>query len=252
MMAEISSRIFEAVEIASNRQLPGSELMLLTFYSPKVALMSKPGQFVEIGFEGTILPKPVSIHRTYKFGVVELLYQVIGKGTTILSKMQDGQVITVLGPLGNGFNLEAETPYYLVGGGTGIAPMLDIHDKLGDRIHKIFLGARTKSLLPDPDRFPKETNYATDDGTYGIKGTIVDLMSQSLLPQGTILACGPKPMLKALYQRFSGWQMQYSLEAYMACGVGACLGCVVQTKNGYKKVCSDGPVFDAAEVINGL
>lgn len=251
-MAEISSRIFETVEIASNRQLPGSELMLLSFYSPKVALMSKPGQFVEIGFEGTILPKPISIHKTHKFGVVELLYQVIGKGTTILSRMEDGEPITVLGPLGNGFNLEANTPYYLVGGGTGIAPMLDIHDKLGSREHKIFLGARTKTLLPDPDRFPKETSYATDDGTFGFKGTIVDLMSQSLLPQGTILACGPKPMLKALYQRFLGWQMQFSLESYMACGVGACLGCVVQTKNGYKKVCSDGPVFDAQEVIDGL
>lgn len=251
-MAEISSRIFETVDIASNRQLPGSELMLLTFYSPKVALMSKPGQFVEIGFEGTILPKPISIHRTFKYGVVELLYQVVGKGTSILSKMQDGETITVLGPLGNGFSLEPDMPYYLVGGGTGIAPMLDIHDKLGDREHKIFLGARTKSLLPDPGRFPKDTNYATDDGSIGFKGTIVDLMSQSLLPEGTILACGPKPMLKALHQRFVGWPMQFSLESYMACGVGACLGCVVQTKNGYRKVCSDGPVFEASEVIDGL
>ena len=251
-MAEISSRIFEHVEIAGNRQLKGSELMLLSFFSPKIALMAKPGQFVEVGFEGMILPKPISIHRVHKFGVVELLYQVIGKGTKILASLVDGAPITVLGPLGNGFNLEADQPYYLVGGGTGIAPMLDIHDRLGTHEHKIFLGARTKKLLPDPDHFPKETNYATDDGTHGFKGTVVDLMNQSLLPQGTILACGPKPMLKALYQRFTSWKIQFSLESYMACGVGACLGCVVNTKSGYKKVCSDGPVFDASEVIDGL
>jgi dihydroorotate dehydrogenase electron transfer subunit len=251
-MAEISSRIFETVEIASNRQLPNSELMLLSFFCPKVALMSKPGQFVEIGFEGTVLPKPISIHRVHKFGVVELLYQVIGKGTKILASLQDGTPITVLGPLGNGFNLESQGPYYLVGGGTGIAPMLDIHDRIGNKEHKIFLGARTKSLLPDPGRFPKETSYATDDGTFGFKGTIVDLINQSLLPQGTILACGPKPMLRALHERFKGWPMQFSLESYMACGVGACLGCVVNTKSGYKKVCADGPVFDATEVIDGL
>lgn len=251
-MAEKSSRIFEEVDIASNRQLPSSELMLLSFFSPKIALTARPGQFIEVGFEGTILPKPISIHRVHKFGVVELLYQVVGRGTRILASLEGGDRITVLGPLGNGFNLDDNAPYYLVGGGTGIAPMLDLHDRLGDREHSIFLGARNKSLLPDQSRFPAEARYATDDGSFGFKGTIVDLMSQSLIPQGTILACGPKPMLKAIHQRFQGWQMQFSLESYMACGVGACLGCVVATRSGYKKVCTDGPVFDAQEVIDGL
>ncbi len=251
-MAEKSSRIFEEVDIASNRQLPNSELMLLSFFSPKIALTSKPGQFVEVGFEGAILPKPISIHRVHKFGVVELLYQVVGKGTKILASLEDGDKVTVLGPLGNGFNLEADTPYYLVGGGTGIAPMLDLHDKLGDRNHTIFLGARTKNLLPDQSRFPLDTQYATDDGSFGHKGTVIDLMCKNLIPQGTILACGPRPMLKAIHEHFKGWPMQFSLESYMACGVGACLGCVIATKSGYKKVCTDGPVFEAGEVIDGL
>ncbi len=250
-----SSKIFEFVEVAQNRKLPGSQLHLLTFFSPKIALTAKPGQFIELGFTGTVLPKPFSIHRVFDYGVVEILYQVVGPGTQKLSKLSDGDQISVLGPLGKGFVLPKKGPVYLVGGGTGIAPMLFLQDKLKGLLPATFLGARTKDLLPNKERFDKDlTKCSTDDGSNGFFGTVIDLMSQSLLAPGAVLACGPKPMLKALWGFVKNWntQVQFSLESYMACGVGACLGCVIETNEGSKKVCTDGPVFEAKAVADAL
>ena len=246
------SKKFEKLEIISNRKIPKSNFFLLSFFSPHIALTSKPGQFVEIGTSDSILPKPFCIHNTHEFGVVEVLYQVLGPGTEKLSKLAEGTQITTLGPLGRHFDLPSEGLAYLVGGGTGIAPMLFAQKKLKASV--TFLGGKTKDFLA-PSRFnDSSTHYATDDGSLGFKGTVIDLMSSQLLPAAPVYACGPKPMLKALWNYVKNWdvKVQFSLESYMACGVGACLGCVCETKNGYKRVCADGPVFDASEVADGL
>lgn len=245
------SKKLEKLEIVSNRKIPKSNFHLLSFFSPHIALSSKPGQFVEIGLPDSILPKPFCIHNTHEFGVVEVLYQVLGHGTQKLSNMAEGTQITVLGPLGTHFDLPSEGMAYFVGGGTGIAPLLYAQSKMKNST--TFLGGKTKEFLA-PSRFNESTHHATDDGSLGFKGTVIDLMSSQLLPAAPVFACGPKPMLKALWNYVKNWnvKVQFSLEEYMACGVGACLGCVCETKNGYKRVCTDGPVFDASEVADGL
>jgi len=250
-----SKRACEKLQITQNRPATkGSGLMLLSFFSPEIALSAKPGQFIEIGFDGPTLPKPFSIHDAYEYGIVEILYQVVGPGTQKLAGLDDGDEIVVFGPLGKGFDLPEEGPVYLVGGGTGNAPIKFLQKKLAKLSPKTFLGAKTKTLLPPQEMFDENTYLATDDGSAGFKGTVVDLMSGQLLPPGHVFACGPKPMLKGLWKFSKGFEMscQFSLESYMACGVGACLRWVIQTTSGYKKVCSDGPVFNASEVADAL
>lgn len=245
------SKKLEKLEIVSNRKIPKSNFHLLSFFSPHIALSSKPGQFVEIGLPDSILPKPFCIHNTHEFGVVEVLYQVLGPGTQKLSNLAEGTQITALGPLGTHFDLPEDGMAYFVGGGTGIAPLLYARTKVKNST--TFLGGKAKEFLA-PSRFGDSTHYATDDGSLGFKGTVVDLMSSQLLPAAPVFACGPKPMLKVLWNYVKNWnvKVQFSLEAYMACGVGACMGCVCETINGYKRVCTDGPVFDASEVADGL
>ncbi len=247
---------FAKVEIITNCEIPGSELKLLSFFEPTIALTSKPGQFVEIGIPGCALPKPFSIMNTQKFGIVEILYQVVGVGTTILSKMKEGEEITVLGPLGNGFSIDEETENcYLIGGGTGIAPVLFFANYYEDKIKsKLFLGARTKNLLPDTSLLPEGVEISTDDGTLGFSGNVVELMAGKLLAPAPVYSCGPKPMLKSILDFTNTWKtkIEFSLETYMGCGIGGCLGCQIETKSGQKHVCTDGPVFPASEVSDVL
>lgn len=250
-----SKKRFSRIEIASNRNVPGSQLKLLSFFEPSIALSAVAGQFVEIGIPGCVLPKPFSIRNTHKFGLVDILYQVVGKGTATLSEMSEGQEITVLGPLGNGFGIPDEGNIYLIGGGTGIAPILCLADQFdnNDRI-SIFLGARSKDLLPEIQLLPSCAEIATDDGSAGYDGNVIDLMKERLLPQAHVFACGPTPMLKSLWNHVKDWDkdIQFSLEAYMGCGVGACLGCQIETTTGQKHICTDGPVFSAKEVVDAL
>jgi len=248
---EKSKQIFSRVEIVSNIEIPGSKLKLLTFFEPTIALTGLPGQFVELGIPGCILPKPFGIMNTQKFGLVEILYQIVGKGTETLSKMNEGETITVLGPLGNGFTLPDSKNCYLVGGGTGIAPVLFLSNYLKDKIDStLYLGGRSKDFLPGINFLPDNSEIATDDGSAGFYGNVIELMQQKLIPPAPVFACGPKPMLKALWGLVKEWdtQVEFSLEAYMGCGIGACLGCQIQTKSGQKHVCVDGPVFPASEV----
>lgn len=253
---ERSKKKFAKVEIVTNCDIPGSQLKLLSFFEPTIALTSKPGQFVELGIPGCALPKPFSIMNTQKFGIVEILYQVVGHGTETLANMTSGEEITVLGPLGNGFTIDEENETcYLVGGGTGIAPVLFFANYYSEKIDtKLFLGARNQSLLPDVSLLPKNTEISTDDGSLGYKGNIVELMSQKLIPPAPIYSCGPEPMLKSIWNFANTWntKIEFSLETYMGCGVGACLGCQIQTKSGQKHVCIDGPVFPASEVADVL
>ena len=164
-----------------------------------------------------------------------------------------GTKVRVSTPLGNGFASDSAGPCLLVGGGVGVPPLLFLAKKLaaqGMTDVRAVLGFRSEPFLVD--EFPCAAEAATDDGCAGFKGNVVELLEQSELPTGArIFACGPKPMLRAL-ARFAGERelaLQVSLEERMGCGYGACVGCVCKTAKGNRKVCEDGPVFDASEVI---
>jgi dihydroorotate dehydrogenase electron transfer subunit len=236
--------------------------------APQITRQALPGQFITIKFndnEHAFLRRPFSIHKI-KGTDLELLYEVVGSATQIFSKIKAGEYLDVIGPLGNGFSPVLRTPYsILVAGGMGVAPLLFLGEFLAKHatqytVHctQILIGAKTRSQILCEKEFKRlgfDVKIATDDGSRGFKGKVTDLLKDLLRTRysvlGTIFACGPRPMLKeisciALYDNIGA---QISLEEHMACGIGACLGCVVKTKDGFHRVCKDGPVFEAKEII---
>lgn len=246
------------------------DLYRLRFISDPIASQARPGQFVMVRpmkFREPLLPRPFSMHRV-QGKQIELLFKVVGQGTRQLAELKRGDLLEVRGPLGKGFILDKDQEPILVAGGMGVAPLLFLAEfwkgtqKKGARkFPKLFIGARTqKELLcfKEFERAGVEIWAATDDGSFGEKGLVTDLLKKKILepsPGQVLLVCGPTPMLKAV----RSWAVrkripcQLSLEAHMACGLGACLGCVVARKEGpgfvYAKVCQEGPVFDAHEVL---
>jgi dihydroorotate dehydrogenase electron transfer subunit len=249
----------EEVPILEQQKI-GPRHYKLTLSSEYIAQNAVPGQFVEVKVSDLGIPllrRPLSIHRA-SGNSFEILYEVIGPGTILLSQKQKGEKLNVLGPLGKGFKIESDD-LILVAGGLGVAPLRFLADeavKHGKKIHAL-LGAGTKEcVLCEKDLLPISENVkvTTDDGSYGEKGLVTDLLNSVLLSHSlietTIYACGPRAML-AEVARVAGENeipCQVSLEAYMACGIGACLGCAVETLNGYKMACKDGPVFNAEEI----
>lgn len=225
---------------------------------------AKPGQFVMLRFPGQtepILRRPFSIHRYHKDGF-EILYQVKGVFTEKLSNCRPNEVLDVVGPLGNGFSLH-DTPLYVIAGGIGVAPLVFfvenlIHKGFDLRSLEFFLGARTQQDLLLAEFLPKlglKVHISTDDGSAGEKGLILDLVkkrSEVRMPIA-IVACGPEKMLKAvaLFCEEKQIRCEVSMEVYMACGIGACLGCAIRSRihpEKFSHVCQDGPVFDATHI----
>ncbi len=219
-----------------------------------------PGQFNNIfSNDGSkLLPRPISICEIDKAqGTLRVVYRVVGKGTEEFSKLQAGDTVEVLGPLGNGFPLE-EGKAIVVGGGIGVPPMLELAKQLKGSVTAV-MGYRNDDLFL-ADEFidaAADVIIATDDGSVGVHGTVVDAMKENDLTADVIYACGPKPMLRgvAQYALEKGIKCYVSMEERMACGVGACLGCVCQSKEvddhshvKNKRVCKDGPVFLSTEV----
>ncbi len=208
-----------------------------------------PGQFfmVKINeFNYPLLRRPFSVAR---FGeTIDFVYRVVGEGTGILSKKKPGEFIDILGPLGNGFSIDSTRKLILVGGGIGVAPLLYLK-KVIENVYKLKCGAYFGFNRED-EMFIDEGNIATIDGSFGFAGTVVEMVQEQLDENSLIYACGPVPMLKklALLAFEYNCQMQVSLEARMACGIGVCLGCVVETVDGFKRVCVEGPVFDYEEI----
>jgi len=251
------------VKITENSSVaPGYYLMVVD--SGGIAEGALPGQFVMLkanSGSAPLLRRPLGIHRL-KSGRLEFLYQVVGPATEILAQKRSGEFLDILGPLGNGFDLspvlEGRRPI-LVAGGMGVAPLTFLAEKLSKEKPLVLLGARTKSAILCEKEFKAfgcGVLVATDDGSKGFKGFVTDLLANVLLTAGkaqavTVYACGPKPMLKAtgLVAADCGVFAEFSLEAHMACGIGACLGCVVETKSGYKRVCAEGPVFKSNEIV---
>lgn len=244
----------------------------ITLASNYIASHAKPGQFVNVkcaDASDPLLRRPLSIHQIYD-KTFSLLYRVVGKATHLLSQYNVGAEIDVLGPLGNGFNIQPDKQIHvLVGGGIGAAPLLALASKLQSQNPKskknaiyVLLGSGTHGDVLCETEFKNITDQvlvSTDDGSYGKKGLISDVLIDVInnlitthnLPLTTIYSCGPHPMLHAIadiaYQKQI--ECQLSMEAYMACGIGTCLGCVIQTRGGYKKVCDEGPIFDAKEIL---
>jgi dihydroorotate dehydrogenase electron transfer subunit len=213
----------------------------------------KPGQFVNVYLNDSsrLLPRPLAVCDWEK-PFLTLAYMVVGEGTRLLSGCAAGERLRVSTALGNGYRLDAAKSYILVGGSLGAAPLLYAAKALKNNNAEVsaVLGFSDETVLAS--EFPCPTHIATDDGSAGFHGNAVELLRQTKLPKGAeLLACGPKPMLKALaaFAEERGLALQVSLDERMGCGYGACVGCVCETKSGHKKVCEDGPVFDASEVV---
>ena len=220
-----------------------------------------PGQFISIfSNDGSkLLPRPISICEINKdYGTLRVVYRVVGAGTEEFSQLKMGDKIEVMGPLGNGFPLEGRNAI-VVGGGIGVPPMLELAKQLPGTVTAV-MGYRNNDLFLT-EEFEKTVSnlfIATDDGSVGVHGTVVDAMRENDLVADVIYACGPKPMLRAVADFALENQIKcyVSMEERMACGVGACLGCVCKSKEvddhshvNNKRVCKDGPVFLSTEVV---
>ncbi len=213
--------------------------------------LTAPGQFINIEIAGCFLRRPISVSY-YENGRLLLLVKSVGKGTKILTSASVGDELDVLVGLGNGFDIDViktKSPL-LVGGGIGIAPIYGLAVECVKQgvLPTVVLGFRSASDVFYVDKFLElgaKVFVSTEDGSYGLKGFVTDCINKI---QGDyhMFACGPMPMLRALNSITENGQ--FSLEARMGCGFGACMGCSVDTVNGFKKVCKDGPVFRKEEL----
>jgi dihydroorotate dehydrogenase electron transfer subunit len=252
------------VKILSNTcVIPG--IFLLRFHSPELAAEAKPGQFVMARINDGIDPclrRPFSISGTEQEGVVRILYKVVGNGTVILSNKRAGEELSVLGPLGKGFDTLARAEHiFIVAGGIGIAPMLFLSQSVDKNAVTFLAGFRQSDEIIDPALIDinQDIIITTDDGSKGYHGRVTDLLIQELEKHRSnaigIYACGPLPMLKALNAISKKYNIpcKVSMETFMACGIGACQGCVVRAKSAgdkvsYHHVCKEGPVFNINEI----
>lgn len=236
---------YKSVEILENKKVSeGIYLMRLI-----TALKGTPGQFymLKVGNLDPLLPRPISIYDVGE-NEISFLYKVVGKGTEIMAKKKPCDTIEILGPLGNGFKIEGEK-VAVVGGGIGIAPLLYLCKKLkSENKHvDVFLGYRTKPYLTEEfEKVADKVNIATEDGSVGHKGYVTEIIGKDF---DTLYSCGPNLMMKSLKNLNICDREYYSLEARMACGIGACLGCSIKTVNGMKRVCHEGPIFSKDEVV---
>ena len=258
-------KLVENGTVLLNEQV-SSQVKRMLIKVPAIAAQAQPGQFVHVKKEPSVnfLRRPFSIADVdADKGILTLIYRIVGKGTEEYAQMKQGDVMSVLGPIGNGFiptDIEAGAQPLLVGGGVGIAPLIYLSRVLKEKGQKpiLLIGGKnedevfwTKYLEPYADKI----YVTTDDGSVGFKGFTVQLMPQILAAHSvkTIYTCGPMIMMegvaKLAYEH--GIDCQVSMEKRMACGIGVCLGCTFEGKLTHKrrKVCTEGPVFAAKEVF---
>ncbi len=223
-----------------------------------IAGLSWPGQFVSVycADGSRLLPRPISICEIDRAdSAIRLVYRVAGKGTEEFSHYHTGAQLRVAGPMGNGYPKKSRRAL-LLGGGVGIPPLLQLAKEL-ECEKSIVLGYRDELFLEDEFRALGNVYFATEDGSYGTQGNVLDAVRENGLSAEIAYACGPLPMLRAI-KRFAGergMECWISLEEHMACGVGACLGCTVKSASrdahtcvNNKRVCTEGPVFRSEEV----
>jgi len=234
--------------------------------SPEIAGQAAPGQFVMLRVRNSLAPllrRPFSICSTRQADIL-ILYRVVGEGTRMMTGLREGEEVSVLGPLGRGFTMPGpKQDIILVGGGIGVAPLFAMAQALKDRKFSFLAGFQTAAeiLLPEQIGLPSfQIAWTTDDGSRGRAGLVTELLKDCLDDLGKtedrpwISVCGPKPMLGRIAELVRGKDLhcEVSLEAHMACGLGACQGCAVAAAPGgerpYYHVCQDGPVFPIAAI----
>ena len=277
-------------KIVANKRLAES-CWRVVLDAPQIASEVKPGQFVHVkigGENGPIFRRPFSVFRRVglegnRFGI-EIVYKVIGKGTRLMTELKRGDILDIIGPMGHGFKLDRERPsQVIVAGGTGAACIFLLAEEISRSGFplKVLLGAETKAsviLKKEYAALNAEVMISTDDGTYGYRGFVTEMLNDALsggrvAPDCVVYSSGPEPMLRALSLICRNYNIpaQVSVERHMMCGIGACLACICKvdrdyiSKNrdlgsshiqfasdkefGYALVCKDGPVFDIHEVI---
>lgn len=260
---KVTATVYEQTEIADH--------IFDMWIETDLAADAKAGQFIAVypRNASTLLPRPISICEADKeHGRLRIVYRIAGQGTNEFSKYHAGNPISILGTLGNGFPIEAAAgkKVFLMGGGIGIPPMLELARELAEQNAQngtsaqiqIVVGYRNNQLFLKDELEKYGTVYvATEDGSVGTKGNVMDAIAQNGLCADVIMACGPMPMLRAIkkYAQEKQIPAYISLEERMACGVGACLGCVCRTtkKDAHShvnnaRICTDGPVFPAEDV----
>ena len=252
-----------------------ADIFKIVLLAPKAAEAARPGQFVSLYTKAShrLLPRPISLCRIAG-ETITLVYGALGEGTREFSTYQAGESLRLSLPQGNGFDLNYNKPstgligmdhdvrgshdlrrkVTLVGGGLGVPPLLGLAAALiakGDDVRAILGFRQEPFLLSEMAELGVQCHVATDAGSHGFHGTVMDYILANPLKSDVVYACGPKGMLRALSAHCQGIDMplQVSVEERMGCGYGACLGCVCKTQSGYKKVCTDGPVFSGEDVI---
>ena len=260
----MSEKFQDTVTVVSQKQI-GTGIYDLTIQTKEIAAAAKAGQFVSVysNDASKLLPRPISLCGIdRKAGTLRLVYRVTGEhtGTEEFSRLQAGDTMKIMGPLGNGFTVEKGRKTFLIGGGIGVPPMLQLAKEMKDagENFQIVMGYRDAgTFLLDEFKEQGESFVATEDGSVGTKGNVLDAIRENHLDADVIYACGPTPMLRALkaYAEEQNMTCYVSMEERMACGIGACLACVCNSteKDAHsnvknKRICKEGPVFNAKEV----
>lgn len=285
---------FEEIAVVVDQNALGSGIYDLTLKTKNIAKAAKAGQFVSVysNDRSKLLPRPISLCGIDRDeDTIRLVYRVTGEntGTEEFSKLVMGDRIRILGPLGNGFTVEPGKKAFLIGGGIGVPPMLQLAKDINSGVVQttvavdtntqekgqteekqinghgkkicdmnIIMGYRDENtFLLDEFKEQADSFVATEDGSVGTKGNVIDAIKENGLEADVIYACGPMPMLRALkaYAMEHDMECYVSMEERMACGIGACLACVCKTKDkdahsnvNNKRICKEGPVFNAKEV----
>lgn len=242
-------------QVRSNLKI-SEGIFLIELYCPDICSEAEAGQFVHIKVsEGyyPLLRRPLSINSIdIQKGCFTLLYKVLGKGTQLLTEKKENDAINIIGPLGKGFPILKDKRTAIVGGGVGIAPLLELSKHL--KSPDIYLGYKDCTYMVEEfSKFAKILNIFTEDGNSGIKGFPTQLLKKNIGQYDVVYTCGPKAMMRSVKGICEDNRIlcYVSMEENMGCGIGACLTCSCKTNSPgkYKRVCIDGPVFDSKEVI---
>ena len=239
---------------------PDREVYLIRAQAPEIAAAARPGQYLMVLCgEGQDMPlrRPLSVHRISQDGGIALLFAVVGRGTEWLAQRREGDYIDLFGPLGNGFDVApSSSNLLLVAGGIGIAPLVALGEQAvaAGRSVTLLIGDTTTGRIYPEHLLPAgiETVIVTEDGSAGERGMVTDPLPRFVPEADQVFACGPLPMYRKLSEMgdmLGSKPVQIILETVLGCGVGACLGCTIETAHGPRLVCKDGPVFDLLDIV---
>ncbi len=235
--------------VIENKQISNNIYRISAVFKSEI----KPGQFFMLKTldNSFLLPRPISVNDVNR-NIVSFLYRIEGQGTKKISSLCANDEIQLFGPLGNGFDTEElKGKIAVIGGGIGIAPLLYLSKKLGKRAD-VYLGYKDLEnmyIVEEFKSFVDKTVIVTEDGSFGEKGFVTDYVLYD--KYDAVVTCGPEIMMNKIVNncRINNIKCYISLERRMACGMGACLGCTVETKDGNKRACKDGPVFNSEELV---